>query len=432
MNRIEKSSSRVLVTGMGAVSPLGSSLPQFWEGLIAGKSGIKQITGFNPEDFPCQIAGEIPDFSAELFIDKKEIRRTPRTCQISLGAALEAMQDAGLPDQASDPERTAVIFGSIVGGIDKLEEGVMTLRNHGPSKVSPFMLPTGIPNIPAFSIAQRFNCLGENLTISTACATGTQAIGQAAEFIRNGRADIAITGGAEAIVRDWAIAGFCAMRALPLSYNVNPTFASRPFDAKREGFILSEGSGILILESEEHALKRGARVYAEIIGQASSSDAFHFAAPEPEGKGAERAMRWALSDAGISPSDVDYVNAHGTSTPLNDVTETRAIKSLFGEHSYQLSISSIKSMIGHAMGAAGALEAISTILTIYHGKIPPTINYENPDPECDLDYTPNTFRNKNVNIAISNSFGIGGQNACLVIKNISINQKLFLGNGLLT
>jgi 3-oxoacyl-(acyl-carrier-protein) synthase len=278
------------------------------------------------------------------------------------------------------------------------------------------MLPTGIPNIPAFLIAQKFQLLGPNTTISTACATGTQAIGEAAEVIRRGAADLIITGGAEALVLDWAIAGFVAMRALPLNYNDNPGAASRPFDARREGFVFSEGCGVLVLESLEHAQKRGARIYAEVAGHASSSDAFHFAAPEPEGRGPVRAMRWALQDAGLVPEAVDYINAHGTSTPLNDATETRAIKTLFGDHAYKLAISSTKSMIGHAMGAAGALEALACVLAILHQTIPPTINYTYPDPECDLDYTPNLARPSAVRVALSNSFGLGGQNACLVLK----------------
>jgi len=408
--------ARVVVTGMGAVTPLGSHLDAYWDGLLNGRSGIRRITQFDPSDMPCQIAGEIPDFNPEDYMDRKEARRTPRACQIALAAATQAMGAAGFSGQAPEPERTGVLMGTVMGGVDKLEEGVSALRNFGPSKVSPFMLPTGIPNIPAFIVAQAFQCLGPNSTISTACATGTQAIGEAAEWIRRGAADVVITGGTEAIVQDWSIAGFCAMRALPINYNDAPARASRPFDARREGFIFSEGSGVVVLESLEHAQKRGAQIYAEIAGQGSSSDAHHMAAPEPEGKGPVRAMRAALHDAGLVPEAVDYINAHGTSTPLNDVTETIAIKTLFGDHAYRLAISSTKSMIGHPMGAAGALEAIATILTIYHAHIPPTTNYENPDPECDLDYTPNQARKQTVATAISNSFGLGGQNACLVIR----------------
>ena len=407
---------RVVVTGMGAISPLGSSLAEYWEGLVAGRSGIRRITQFDPTGLPCQIAGEIPNFNPEDYLDRKETRRIARSCQIAIGASVQAMQDAGLSGGLFDPERAAVVFGTVLAGVEKLGEGVDTLRTDGYSRINPFMLPTGIPNIPAYMIAQQFQCLGPNTTISTACATGTQAIGEATEQIRRGSADLVITGGTESIVRDWAIAGFSAMRALPVNYNDQPGLASRPFDAKREGFVFSEGCGALILENLEHALKRGAHIYAEIAGHASSSDAYHLFVPEPEGRGPMRAMRWALADAGSALDSVDYINAHGTSTPLNDPTETKAIKALFGEHAYQLSISSTKSMIGHAMGAAGALEAIATILSMVHDLIPPTINYEYPDPECDLDYTPNVSRKRKIDVALSNSFGIGGQNACLVVQ----------------
>jgi len=401
---------------MGAITPLGSNLGLYWDGLAAGRSGVRRITLFDPSNLPCQIAGEVPDFNPEDYMDRKEARRTPRACQIALGAAAQAVQDAALVTDSLDPERLGVVFGTVLGGVEKLEEGVSAFHTHGAAKVSPFMIPSGIPNIPAFIIAQQFQCLGPNATLSTACATGTQAIGEAAELIRRGAADVVITGGAEALVADWAIAGFCAMRALPLNYNNDPTRASRPFDAGREGFVFSEGAGALVLESESHARQRNARIYAEIGGHASSSDAFHLAALEPEGFGPTRAMRWALADAGLQPEQVDYINAHGTSTPLNDVTETRAIKRLFGEHAYQLSVSSTKSMVGHAMGASGTLEAIASILAIIHDLIPPTINYETPDRECDLDYTPNQPRRRPVQAALSNSFGLGGQNACLIMQ----------------
>jgi len=407
---------RVVITGLAAVSPLGANLSEFWEGLTSGRSGIRRISLFDASDLPCQIGGEIPNFVPENYMDRKEARRVPRCCQITVAAAVDAMKDAGFDSRAPDPERAGIFFGTAVGGVDKLEEGAQTLKTFGHSKVSPFMLPTGIPNIPAFMIAERFQMLGPNATISTACATGTQAIGGATEYIRHGAADMVITGGVEALISDWGIAGFCAMRALPLTFNNNPTEASRPFDARREGFVLSEGCGVLVLEELKHAQQRGARIYAEIGGHASSSDAFHFAAPDPEGKGPARAMRWALQDSNLPPEAVDYINAHGTSTPLNDPMETKAIKAVFGEHAYKLAVSSIKSMIGHAMGAAGALEAIACILTIWNKLIPPTINYTTPDPECDLDYVPNQARPAEVNVTLSNSFGLGGQNACLVVK----------------
>jgi beta-ketoacyl-acyl-carrier-protein synthase II len=410
---------RVVITGLGAISPLGSSLELYWDGLLNGRSGIRRITEFDASQLPCQIAGEIPDFKVEDYMDRKEARRTARACQIALAAAIQAVRDAGLPDKMPEPERAGVLYGTVVGGVDKLEDGAQMLREHGPAKVNPFMLPSGIPNIPAFMIALQFQCLGHNSTISTACATGTQAIGEAAEVIRRGSADVMITGGAEGLVTDWAIAGFSAMRALPVNYNDQPEKASRPFDATREGFVFSEGAAALVLESLEHAQARGARIYAEVAGHASSADAYHIAAPDPSGLGPARAMRWALENAGLPVEAVDYINAHGSSTPINDVTETKAIKTVFGEHAYKLAVSSTKSMIGHPMGAAGALEALACILAIHRGWIPPTINYEHPDPECDLDYVPNQARQAQVNVVISNSFGLGGQNACLVLKRVN-------------
>jgi beta-ketoacyl-acyl-carrier-protein synthase II len=365
---------------------------------------------------PCQIAGEIPDFDPDIYLDRKEARRTPRSAQIALASAIQAVADAGLPEKMPDPERSSVVFGTAIGGLDKAEEGILILRNQGVNKINPFVLPAGIPNLSAFMIARQFQCLGPNSTIVTACATGTQAVGEATEFIRRGVADIVITGGTEAVIRDYAIAGFCSMRALPINYNDRPEAASRPFDANREGFIFSEGSGALVLENLEHALQRNAHIYAEVAGHSSSSDGYHVAAPDPEALGPARAMRWALSDAGMQPDRIDYINAHGTSTPLNDPTETRAIKMVFGENAHRLAISSTKSMIGHAMGASGALEAIVCALTIFHQVIHPTINYDTPDPECDLDYVPNQARLYKVDSTLSNSFGLGGQNACLILK----------------
>lgn len=407
---------RVVITGLGAITPLGSSLGQYWEGLAAGRSGIRRITQFDPQELPCQIAGEVPDFTVDQYMDRKEARRTPRACQIGLAAAIQAMTDAGLGEKAPDPERSGVLFGTVLGGVDKIVDGIETMRTQGPNKVGPFVLPTSIPNIPAFMVAERFQCLGPILTISTACATGTQSLGEAAEVIRRGAADMVITGGVEALIRDWPIAGFCAMHALPVNYNDRPTEASRPFDAKREGFIYSEGAGAFILESLEHAQARGARIYAEVAGHASSADAYHIAAPEPEGRGPIRAMRWALQDAGLPPEAIDYINAHGSSTPINDITETKAIKAVFGDHAYKLAVSSTKSMIGHPMGAAGALEALACLMALHQGILPPTINYEFPDLDCDLDYVPNQARKADVRATLSNSFGLGGQNACIVLK----------------
>jgi 3-oxoacyl-[acyl-carrier-protein] synthase II len=415
--------TRIVITGLGAVTALGSSVPLLWEGLLAGRSGIRRITQFDPSPFPCQIAGEVPDFDVSPYMDRKEARRIPRFGQFGVAAAAQAVADAGLPDTMPNPERASIVFGTAIGGLNRVDEGLQTLRSQGYEKLNPFTVPTSIPNLPAFLIAHHFQCLGPNSTITTACATGTQTIGEGAEMLRRGVADVVITGGVEALIEDFAIGGFCAMRALPTNFNHCPEAASRPFDANREGFLYSEGAGAVVMETLEHALARGARIYAEFAGHASSTDGYHMAAPEPEALGPTRAMRWALKDAGMEPTEVDYINAHGTSTPLNDVTETRAIKNLFGEHAYKLAISSTKSMIGHAMGASGTLEGIACILSIYNSVIAPTINYETPDPECDLDYTPNHASYRPINTALSNSFGLGGQNACLIVKKYIPEEK---------
>ncbi len=407
---------KVVITGMGVISVLGSTLADYWNGLIEGRSGIRRIQTFDPSDLPCQIAGEIPDFDPGEYFDRKEARRMPRSGQIALAAAIHAVNDAGLPETMPEPERAGVVFGTAMGGLDFIDEGISAYRGKGYRAVSPFTVGGSIPNYSAFLIGRQFQCLGPNSTVVTACATGTQAIGDGAELIRRGAADIVIVGGTEAFVTNFGVAAFAAMRAVPTNFNDNPAAASRPFDAKREGFILSEGAATLVLESEAHALARGARIYAEVAGHSSSSDAYHVSAPTPDAAGPIRAMRWALEDSGLRPDEVDYINAHGTSTPLNDASETLAIKSLFGQHAYNLAVSSTKSMLGHAMGASGALEAIASTLTINHDFIHPTINYEYPDPELDLDYTPNEPRQRVVNVALSNSFGLGGQNACLVLK----------------
>ncbi len=407
---------RAVITGMGSITPLGSSISLYWNGLINGISGVRKITQFDASEFPCQIAGEVPDFYPDDYLDRKESRRLPRSAQIALASAMQAVKDAGLPDTMPNKERSGVVYGTALGGIDQIDEGTTALRTQGMNRVNPFTIPFSIPNLSSFLIARQFQCLGPNSTIVTACATGTQTIGEAAELVRHGKADVVIAGGTESLIKDYSVAGFCAMRALPLNYNENPQAASRPFDADREGFILSEGAGALVVESLEHALGRGAHIYAEIIGHSATSDAFHIAQPDPDADGAIRTMRWALADACIAPAEIDYINAHGTSTPLNDSTETKAIKTVFGEHAYKIAISSTKSMIGHAMGASGTLEAIATVLIIMHGIIHPTINYSTPDPECDLDYVPNQARNQDVHYALSNSFGLGGQNACLILK----------------
>ncbi len=409
---------RVVITGLGAMTPLGCSVGEYWDGLIHGRSGIDRIKNFDASELPCQIAGEVPEFDPNDFMDRKSARRMPRVAQLAMGAARQAIADAALSDPVPEAERTGVFFGTAVGGIEHLDISGEIYRAKGYSRMPPLFLPSGIPNVPAFLIAKEFQCLGPNNTTTTACAAGTQAVGEGAEWIRRGAADVVITGGTEAIVIGVVMGAFAAMRALPTDFNDHPQKASRPFDALRQGFVLSEGSAALVLESLEHAQQRGARIYAEVIGHASSSDGYDIAAPHPEGQGPIRAMRWALQDAGIEPKQVDYINAHGTSTQLNDKTETLAIKNVFGEAAYDVVISSTKSMMGHAMGASGALEATAATLAIYHGLIPPTINYENPDPECDLFYTPNQALSRKVDIAMSNSFGLGGQNACLVLKSV--------------
>ena len=408
--------SRVVITGMGVVSVLGTGLRLYWDGLISGRSGIRRIQQFDASRLPCQIAGEVPDFEPEKFMGKKEARRVPRSAQMAFAAAQMAVADAGLSAPLPNPERAGVSFGTAIGGVDRMDEGIVTIRTQSYDRINPFVVPTSLPNISAFLISEAFQCLGPTLTVGTACATGTQAVGEGLEMIRRGAADLVIAGGTEGLIQEYTIGGFCAMRALPVNYNDCPEKASRPFDKEREGFILSEGAGALILESLEHARARHARIYAELVGQASSSDGFHMAQPDPLAAGPSRAMRWAIQDAGMQPEDIDYINAHGTSTPLNDLTETRAIKNVFGEHASSLAISSVKSMIGHALGASGALETIASALTIYEGIIPPTINYQTPDPELDLDFVPNQARKQQVDTVLSNSFGLGGQNACIVVK----------------
>lgn len=407
---------RVVITGLGTVNPLGNSVETFWEGLINGRSGIGNITRFDASDLPCQIAGEVKDFNPSDYLDRKTARRLPRATQLAIAATKQAFEDAGLPPTSLEPERTGVVFGTAVAGVEHILDAEDTVQTRSYNRLNPFQVPSGIPNMPAAQIAIEFQCLGPNNTVATACAAGTQAVGEGAEIIKRGAADVIITGGTEAIVAKVVISAFSVMRAIPFNYNDNPHLASRPFDLNRVGFVLSEGSATLILENLDHALARGASIYAEVLGHASSSDGYHIAAIKSDGLGPMRAMQWALDDSNIHPEDVDYINAHGTSTPMNDAIETLAIKKVFGDHASNLAVSSTKSMIGHSMGAAGALEAVATTLTIHNELIPPTINYTDPDPECDLFYTPNEKLQKKVNVAISNSFGLGGQNACLAIK----------------
>lgn len=406
---------RIVVTGMGVISPLGHSLAESWDSLLNGRSGIGPITQFDARQFPCRIAGEVKDFSPKEYMDFKEARRMSRASQFAVAATRMAMEDAGLPETVPNPERVGVLVGTGVGGFEVADENLQKLRTKGFSRVSPFAMTGFLPNMPSHHVSLLAGTLGPISTVTAACATGTQAIGEAMELIRRSRADVVITGGVEGLIHEAAVAGFGAMRALSTNYNDRPEKASRPFDKDRDGFILSEGGGILIIETLAHAQARGARIYAELLGHASSSDAYHVAAPDPEAAGAVRAMRWSVEDADLPLDDIDYINAHGTSTPVNDATETYAIKRLFGERAYEILVSSSKSAMGHAMGGAGAIEAIFSIMALHEQTAPPTWNYETPDPECDLDYVPNAPRAADLHVALSNSFGLGGQNACLVM-----------------
>ena len=406
---------RVVITGMGMLSPLGNTVEESWENLLAGRSGIGPITQFDASELPTRIAGEVKDFSARDHMDFKEARRMSRASQFAVAAARMAVADAGLPEQVPDPDRTGVLVGTAAGGMERAFEEMDVFRARGMRSVSPFGMTMFLCNMPTHHVSLLTGSTGPLSTIVAACATGTQTIGEAMEFIRRGAADMMLAGGVEGLIHVSAIAGFGAMRALSTHFNDEPERASRPFDKDRDGFILAEGAGIVVMERLDKALARGARIYGEVLGQASSSDAFHVAAPDPEARGAIRAMQWALDDAGLNPRDIDYINAHGTSTPVNDATETLAIKRLFGERAYEVAISSTKSAMGHAMGGAGTIESIFTLLALGRGIIPPTWNYETPDPECDLDYVPNAPRPAKIGVALKNSFGLGGQNACLVL-----------------
>ncbi|HET7089568.1 MAG TPA: beta-ketoacyl-ACP synthase II [Anaerolineae bacterium] len=408
---------RVVVTGMGALTPVGNDVDTMWASLVAGKSGIAPITHFDPSAFETRFAGEVKDFDPVALLGRKEARHMDRFTQFAMAATGQALADSGLKITPDNTLRVAVILGSGVGGISTIVGEVNVLRDRGANRVSPFLVPMMLSDTAPGTVAIAYGIRGPNLSIVTACATGTNVIGEAAEMIRHGRVDAAIAGSAEAGIIPLAMAGFNSMGALSRR-NDQPEKASRPFDKNRDGFVASEGAGVLILEALEHALERGASIYAEVIGYGSSADAFHITAPEENGAGAAAAMRMALDQAGLPPSDIDYLNAHGTSTLLNDKSETAAIKTVFGEAAYDVSISSTKSMTGHLLGAAGSVEAIACIKALQEGIIPPTINYETPDPECDLDYVPNTARRKVVRRAMSNSFGFGGHNACLILASV--------------
>ncbi|MEO0238604.1 MAG: beta-ketoacyl-ACP synthase II [candidate division WOR-3 bacterium] len=410
---------RVVVTGMGVVSPVGKSVKEFWEALLSAKNGIKLIDRFDVSLFPTKIAGLIDDFHPEERIDPKELKRMDLVTQYALYATHEAILDAGLSEDKFDPYRAGVIFSSGIGGIKTLEEEVIKLKEQGPRRVSPFLVPMMIVDITPGHIAMRYGFKGPNYSIVSACASSSHAIGDAYRLIKYGDADIVIAGGSEASITPIGLAGFCSMRALS-TRNDEPEKASRPFDKERDGFVMAEGAGVVVLEELEHALKRGAKIYAEVVGYGATADAYHITAPHPEGEGAVNSMRLAIEEAGISPEEVSYINAHGTSTQLNDAAETKAIKKLFGEYAYKIPVSSTKSMTGHLLGAAGAVEFIATVMSVYTDKIHPTRNYEFPDPECDLDYVPGTYRELTVNYALSNSFGFGGHNASLLVKKYSV------------
>lgn len=408
---------RVVITGLGVVSPVGSDVETFWKNITSGKSGIGRITKFDPTGFPVQIAGEVKNFNPLKYFDKKEIRRLDPFIQFAVAAADQAVKQAGIDSDDIDKERVGVFIGSGIGGLNTTEEQHRILLEKGPRRVSPYCVPMEIINMASGMVSIRFGFKGPNISVVTACATGTHAIGEAYRAIQYGDADVAVAGGAESCITPLAVAGFAAARALS-TRNDEPEKASRPFEKNRDGFVMGEGAGIVVLEEYEHAKRRGAQILAEVVGYGASGDAYHMTAPAPGGEGAARAIRSALKDAGISPEQIDYINAHGTSTKFNDLYETMAIKEVFGDHAYKVKISSIKSMIGHLLGAAGGVEVVSSVLTLLTGVIPPTINYEEPDPECDLDYTPNQAVEKEVKYVLKNSFGFGGTNACLVLKKI--------------
>jgi 3-oxoacyl-[acyl-carrier-protein] synthase II len=406
---------RVVVTGMGAVTPLGLSVEAFWRNLVAGVSGIGPMALCDPSAYPCRISGELPSFDPGQFMQAKEARRMARFTQLAVAAAQMAVEDAHLDLDRTDRTRVGVILGNGSGGFPTIDETMRTVVEKGGMRISPFFFPMILTNMASATVSRILGAKGVSSTIGTACAASTQSIGDAAELIRRRAADVVFTGGTEAGISELGLAGFCVMRALS-SRNEDPQAASRPFDARRDGFVPAEGAAILVLESLEHALSRGANILAEVAGYGATSDAYHPVQPEESGEGAARAMRLALEDAGVSPAEVDYINAHGTSTPLNDVSETRAIKLAFGDQAYRVPISSTKSMIGHALGAAGGMEAVACVKTILDGVIHPTMNYQYPDPACDLDYVPNQARVRDVRVVLSNSFGFGGQNACLVFR----------------
>ncbi len=405
---------RVVVTGTGVISPLGHTTDESWDSMIEGRSGIGPVTQFDASELPVRIAGEVKDFDPAKYMNPKEARRIARISQLAIAATRMALEDAGLPEPVLNGERTGTVIGTAAGGLDVAVEQMHIWRTKGLKSVSPFAIAGFLPNMPAHHVSLVAGTKGLINTVVAACASGAQAIGEAVDYIRHGRADTVIAGGVEGLINEAPFIGFSRMRALS-TRNDDPEGASRPFDKNRDGFVMSEGAGIVILERLDQAHGRGAHILAEVLGYASSSDAFHIASPDPEAAGAIRAMRWAVEDARKPLDEIDYINAHGTSTPMNDASETYAIKQLFGDRAYDIPVSSNKSLLGHAFGAAGAIEAIFSMYSLIRGVIPPTWNYETPDPDCDLDYVPNAPREADLNVVLSNSFGMGGQNACLVL-----------------
>lgn len=414
-------SSRVVITGLGAITPLGHTAEELWRGLLEGRSGVGPLTRFDPEGFSSQIAAEVHGFDPTDYVDRREARKMDLFCQYGMAAGLQAAQRAGLKNGSVVRERLGIILGTGIGGIDTLLEQYDVLKEKGPKRVSPYFVPMIIANMAAGMMSIALEAKGPNLTVVTACASGAHAIGEAMRILQRGLADVVLAGGTEAPIIPLTQAGFCSMRALS-TRNHEPQKASRPFDAERDGFVIGEGAAMLVLELEEHALRRGVEPLAEVMGYGCTADAHHITAPAPGGEGGARAMAEALLDAGVSASEVDYINAHGTSTPVGDVGETQAIKQVFGEHAYRVPVSSSKSMIGHMLGAAGAAEAVATVMSLRDQLIHPTINLENPDPDCDLDYVSEGTRSAHIRVAVSNSFGFGGQNASLVLGRWSENR----------
>jgi 3-oxoacyl-[acyl-carrier-protein] synthase II len=420
----ERGERRVVVTGMGAVTPLGNDVPTYWDGLVAGRSGIDRIASFDPQRLDSKIAGEVRGFEAEAVMPKKEIRRNDRYVHFAWAASAEALRDAGIENPITDEglaERTGVIIGSGIGGINTMIRDIIEAHDLGVDRIGPFLVTALIPDMGAGYVAIYANARGPNYATVSACSSSNHAIGDALNIIRRGDADVMIAGGAEAGIGEIPVAAFAAMRALSTKRNDEPPRASRPFDADRDGFVMADGAGVVVLEALEHAVARGARIHAEVVGYAATDDASHITLPAPGGRGAAGSMRLALDDAGLTIDDVDYINAHGTSTGPNDRSETAAIKTVFGERAYAVPVSSTKSMTGHLLGAGGGIEAVACVLAIQNGIIPPTINYEFPDPECDLDYVPNEARHTRVRTAMSNSFGFGGHNATLIFRTHDVS-----------